>query len=224
MSVDALYWPVTWFFNSVIVSKFRFMDFCEYAYVIHCGNNAPYKFKFKLIYDRRSDGQSVLVSGSHLEPMTWFLFSAWQLRVSWCEEPSLARRWACNLLVKVLLGLARAVTLGSKFHRTHDHILLSNLWLPQLGRPGPHIYYIQLGTGWLSYTPDTGFPLVASYTRRAAVEVFKPTYVWLLRNFFLFLLFPNITSMRDCSCRLTVGRKWTSTSTSTSCIKLHIIA
>jgi hypothetical protein len=33
------------------------------------------KLKFKLIYDRRSVGQSILVSGSHLEPMTRFLFS-----------------------------------------------------------------------------------------------------------------------------------------------------
>jgi hypothetical protein len=34
-----------------------------------------HKLKLKLIYDRRSVGQSVLVSGSHLEPMTRFLFS-----------------------------------------------------------------------------------------------------------------------------------------------------
>jgi hypothetical protein len=33
------------------------------------------KLKLKLIYDRRSVGQSVLVSGSHLEPMTRFFFS-----------------------------------------------------------------------------------------------------------------------------------------------------
>jgi hypothetical protein len=33
------------------------------------------KLKLKLIYDRRSVGQSVLVLGSHLEPMTKFLFS-----------------------------------------------------------------------------------------------------------------------------------------------------
>jgi hypothetical protein len=31
------------------------------------------KLKCKLLYDRRSVGQSVLVSGSHLEPMTSFL-------------------------------------------------------------------------------------------------------------------------------------------------------
>jgi hypothetical protein len=35
----------------------------------------PVKVEVKLIYDRRSVGQSVLVSGSHLEPMTRFLFS-----------------------------------------------------------------------------------------------------------------------------------------------------
>jgi hypothetical protein len=45
-------------------------------------------------------------------------------------------RIGLNLLVQLLLGLARAVTLGSKFRRTHDHILLSHLRLPQLGEPG----------------------------------------------------------------------------------------
>jgi hypothetical protein len=34
------------------------------------------KLELKLIYDRRSVGQSVLVPSSHLEPMTRFLFSA----------------------------------------------------------------------------------------------------------------------------------------------------
>jgi hypothetical protein len=33
----------------------------------------------------------------------------------------------CNLLVQLLLGLARAVTLGSKSRRTHYHILLLHL-------------------------------------------------------------------------------------------------
>jgi hypothetical protein len=37
-----------------------------------------------------------------------------------------------NLLVQLLLGLTRAVTLGSKSRKTHDHILLSHLRLPQL--------------------------------------------------------------------------------------------
>jgi hypothetical protein len=79
------------------------------------------KLKLKLIYNRRSVGQSILVPGSHLKPMTRFLFSLWQLWISWCRAPSL------------LLGHARAVTLESESHRTHDHILLSHLRLPQLG-------------------------------------------------------------------------------------------
>jgi hypothetical protein len=43
-----------------------------------------------------------------------FLLSIWQLRGVLCEAPSLARGRVCNLLVQLLLGLARAVTLGSK--------------------------------------------------------------------------------------------------------------
>jgi hypothetical protein len=43
--------------------------------------------------------QSVLVSGSHLKPMTSFLFSVRHLQVSWCEAPSLTKGWVYNLLV-----------------------------------------------------------------------------------------------------------------------------
>jgi hypothetical protein len=116
----------------------------------------------KLFYNRRSVGQSVLVSGSHLEPMTRFLFSVWQLRVSWCVAPSLTRGWVYNLLVQLLLGLARAVTLGSKSRRTHDHILLSHLRLHQPGGPGPCIYIPQEQGGPV-IPPGTGFPFVTSY-------------------------------------------------------------
>jgi hypothetical protein len=82
--------------------------------------------KLKLICDRRSGGQCVLVSGPCLELMTRLFFSVWQLWVFY-----LTRGWVCNLLVQLLLGLARAVTLGSKSHRTHDPILLSHLRFPQ---------------------------------------------------------------------------------------------
>jgi hypothetical protein len=46
--------------------------------------------------------------------------------------PSLMRRCLCNLLVQLLLGLARAVTLGSKSRRSLDHVLLSPLRLGSL--------------------------------------------------------------------------------------------
>jgi hypothetical protein len=50
--------------------------------------------------------------------MTRFLFPVWQLRVSCCWTPSLTIGWVCNLLVQLLLGLSRAITLGSKSRRT----------------------------------------------------------------------------------------------------------
>jgi hypothetical protein len=75
-----------------------------------------------------------------------------QLQLCYFVAPSLTRGRVCNLLVQWLLGLARAVTLESKSHRTHGHILLSHLRLPQPGGPGPRIY-IPPGTGWPSYTP-----------------------------------------------------------------------
>jgi hypothetical protein len=49
------------------------------------------KSKSKLCYDRRSIGQSALVSSTHLGLKTRF-FSVWQLRVFLCGAPSL-RRW-----------------------------------------------------------------------------------------------------------------------------------
>jgi hypothetical protein len=75
------------------------------------------------------------------------------------------RGWACNLLVQLLLGLAKGVTLGPKPRKTHDHILLSNLRLPQLGGPGPHIYIpqekggpvIPLGTGYATSYDSQGY-------------------------------------------------------------------
>jgi hypothetical protein len=57
--------------------------------------------------------------------------------------PSLTRGRVCKLLVQLLLGIARAVTLGSKSCRTHGHILLSLMRLPQPGGPGTRIYIPQ---------------------------------------------------------------------------------
>jgi hypothetical protein len=121
-----------------------------------CDRYEAMKLKLKLNYDRQSVVQSVLMSGSHLEPMTRFVFSVWQMLVSCCVASSLTRRWVCNLLAQLLLGLARAVTLGSKSRRTHYHILLSLLRLPKPGEPGPSIY-IPLEQGSLVIPPGTGF-------------------------------------------------------------------
>jgi hypothetical protein len=126
-----------------------------------------------------------------------FLSLLW-LRVSWCGAPSLTRGWVCNLLVQLLLGLARAVTLGSKSRKTHNHILLSHLRLPQLGGPGPRIYILQEQGGPV-IPLGTGLPFVASYdSQRYGLGILTRlhTGVWQLsfrsNAFTVMLLMPSI--------------------------------
>jgi hypothetical protein len=63
------------------------------------------------------------VSGAHLRPATNFSLSL-KFSLDSCEWTSL------SFSIKLLLGLARTVTLGSKSLRTHGHILLSHLRPP----------------------------------------------------------------------------------------------
>jgi hypothetical protein len=81
-----------------------------------------------------------------------------QLRFCNCVAPSATRGRVCNLLVQLLLGLDRAVTLGSKSRRTHGHILLSHLRLPQPGGPGSRTYIPQEQGGPVIPPLGTGFP------------------------------------------------------------------
>jgi hypothetical protein len=116
--------------------------------------------KLKLVYDRQSVGHSGVRRPSGTRDQFFFLLqiSFRQLRLSYFAAPSLARGGrVCNLLVQLLLGLARAVTLRSKSRRTHGHILLSHLRLPQPGGPGPRIYIPQ-EEGVLVIPPGTGLP------------------------------------------------------------------
>jgi hypothetical protein len=89
-------------------------------------------------------------------------FSVWQLRVSLCWAPSLTRGLVCNLFEQFHLCLSRAVTLGLRSFRIHEHILLSHSRLPQPGGPGSCIYISQEQGGTV-IPPGTGFPFVASY-------------------------------------------------------------
>jgi hypothetical protein len=93
----------------------------------------------------------------------FFLFdiSFRQLWVCYFVAHSLTRGRVCNLLVQLLLGLARAVTPWSKSCRTHGHILLSHLRIPQPEGPGPHIYIPQEQGGPV-IPPGTGSLFVAS--------------------------------------------------------------
>jgi hypothetical protein len=99
-----------------------------------------------------TDGQSVLVSGSHLKPMAIFLLCVWRMRVSWCGAPSLSRGWVCNLLVQLLLGLSRAVTLGVEVSQNSRPYFTVSFETPPTWRDRPPYLYPP-GTGWPSYTP-----------------------------------------------------------------------
>jgi hypothetical protein len=98
--------------------------------------------KLKLVHDRTSVGQCVLVSGlpswtyGHIFLVCLIIVGILMLSTLSDERMGLY----CTVLVPLLLSLNRAVTLGSKSCRTHDHILLSHLRLPQPGVPSPCIY------------------------------------------------------------------------------------
>jgi hypothetical protein len=89
----------------------------------------------------------------------YFLLEIFFRQVRFCNivAPSVTRGRVCNLLVQLLLGLARAVTLGSKSRRAHGHILLSHQRLSQPGGPGSRIYIPQEQGGPV-IPPGTGFP------------------------------------------------------------------
>jgi hypothetical protein len=96
-----------------------------------------------------------------------------QLRVCNFVAPSLTRGRACNLLHNYFWALPEQLLLGRSPRRTHDHILLSHLRLPQPAGPGRSPYLYPTGTGWPSYTPGHWVPFLSPLTtRRAAVEVF----------------------------------------------------
>jgi hypothetical protein len=83
-----------------------------------------------------------------------FCLTLW---VSWREAPSLTRGWVCNLLVQLLLSVARAVTVGSNSRRTHHNILQSHLRLPQPRGSGLRIHIPQEHGGPF-ISSGTGFP------------------------------------------------------------------
>jgi hypothetical protein len=126
------------------ISNFRIMGYEEYSESL----------ELKLVYDRQSVGQSVF--GTFDQFFFHLKIPFRHLRVCYFVAPSLMRGRVCNLRVQLLLGLARAVTLGLKSCRTHGHILLSHLRLSQPGEPGPRIYILQEQGGPV-IPPGTGF-------------------------------------------------------------------
>jgi hypothetical protein len=68
-------------------------------------------------------------TGTHNQIVFFFCLTIAGFLMSGSPSSSLTRRWICNLLLQLILGLARAVTLRSNSCRTHGHILLSHLRL-----------------------------------------------------------------------------------------------
>jgi hypothetical protein len=96
-----------------------------------------------------TNGQSASISRSRApiwNPWRDCFLLSWQLRVPWCRAPALTRRWVCNLLLQLLLVLARAVTLGSKSAELTT-IYYCIIW------DSKSLYLYPSGTEWPRYTP-----------------------------------------------------------------------
>jgi hypothetical protein len=164
--VFQLHWHISSIIKSVILSLkassshgLIFFGPCQRPFFQHVEVEVEVKL-------RPTVGQSVFVSGSHLEPITRF-FSDLQLLVFLCGASSLTRGWVCNLLVQLLLGLARAVTLGFKSCRTQRPYFTVSLETP---RPAPPYLAGQIHE---FISPSHWVPFLSPLTtRRAMVEVF----------------------------------------------------
>jgi hypothetical protein len=108
--------------------------------------NNNWKSKSNLYYYRRSICQSVLVSGTHVGPVTnfspslfnhFYTVTGFLMWGAFSDEKSV---W----IFQFLLGIASAAFLGSDSYGTHEHILLPLFFrLPKTGGPGFCIYFPQ---------------------------------------------------------------------------------
>jgi hypothetical protein len=108
--------------------------------------------------------------------------------------------------VQLLLGLARADTLGSGSLGTHDHILLSHLRLPQPG--GTSIYIPQDKSQSQRYLTTDG--QLASLSWCQAIIRARDQYFFLLEIFFrqlwvCYFVAPSLTRGRVCNLMLLQG-------------------
>jgi hypothetical protein len=113
-------------------------------------------FKLKLSCDRQSVGQSVLVSGTHLDGAhDQIFFSLWQLYLN-VERP-LWREDGSVISCTIASGPCHSSQPRVHVQQNSGHILLSHLRLPQPGEPGSRIYIPQEQGGPV-IPPGTGFP------------------------------------------------------------------
>jgi hypothetical protein len=148
------------------------------------------QFKFKLYCNRRSVGQFVLASRPFWGPwpdinilclkITSFLHVG---RLLWWEDGSV---------------ICSAITHWLESRRTHNHILLSHLRLPQPGGPGPFTH-IPLEYGGSVIPPGTEFPFrhllrLAGYGGGPTDNVLqssRPEFRYDWRSFSQYVLVPS---------------------------------
>jgi hypothetical protein len=108
-----------------------------------------FEFRFELFCGQSVSRPVCLGVGSPSGAHDQIFITAGHLRSSCCGAPSLTSGQVRNLLVQF------AVTLGPKSRRTHDHMLLTHLRLPQPGVPGSRMYITQEQGGPV-IPPSTG--------------------------------------------------------------------
>jgi hypothetical protein len=134
--------------------------------------------ELKLIYDRQSVGQSVLVSGTHLGPATNFSFSlkfsSHSCGFCYFVVPPLTRGWVCSLLYNYFWALPEHSLLGRSLAEL-TAIFCCLIW-DSANLEGQVPVFISPGTGWPSYTlghrgtfpPGNFVPFASSHFRNCS--------------------------------------------------------
>jgi hypothetical protein len=194
------FWQIIHVFRKKFVPIF-------FKYLTARGDTRTYNFQSEadFLYDWRFTAKHFVLATSLLRLTTSnFIF---QLNTGGYRPyvtSSLTRRWVCRL--QLLLALASAVILRSESHRTHDHILLSQIRdSPQPGGPGPRIYIPPNRVGRL-YPQALGSLFVASNDSQGYGGGIRPRLHTGLLYDFKWYNFQFIFAQNPHLCRLLVFR------------------
>jgi hypothetical protein len=126
---------------------------------------------------QRQSSRSHITTNSQSASQSWCLAPIWNPRPillsPFCSfvAPSLTRGLVCNLLVQLLLGLARAVTWVEVPQNSLPYFTVSSETPSTWRARFPNLY--PPGTVWPSYTPGHWVPFLSPLTtRRTTVELF----------------------------------------------------
>jgi hypothetical protein len=139
---------------------------------LHTGSITVRESESALLYDWRFTANHFVLVTSPLRLRARFFFQLNTCGHSPYVTSSVTRGWVCCL--QLPLAFASTFILRSKSHRTHDHILLSQIHDPP-PQPGAQIsIFITPGTGGPSYIHQHWVPFPSPFmTRRATVEVIR---------------------------------------------------